>query len=129
MRVAAICLVATLVSSSAFAECTNNGGVVWDCVAKWRAQPWQPIGGDHASADVCALSRATCVTSNSRWMFHTARYFGPGGDVAPRGNAQMLECLRRFPYVRAWASQAFQDGEDHFLTGAQLGQLGVPICR
>lgn len=112
---------------AAFAECTEMGGVVGDCVVKWAAQPRQPISGFHGSADTFALSKATCVTADSVWGFHSARW--PDGSLAPTANQVQLQHYRRFPKVVRLARRFFADGQDHVLSGAQLGQLGVPLCR
>src|SRR5208283_600475 len=102
MRVAAICLVATLASSSAFAECTNLGGNVLECRDIVRQARMQPIiGGYHMSAGTFALAKATCVTFDSVWGFHSAR--DGFGRMSAYGNSVQLEHYSRFPRVQALA--------------------------
>ena len=125
--VSALAAVLLLPAASALAVCTENGGRVDECHFKWAAQPRQPIGGWHGSGDTFALDRATCVTADSGWGFHSSRDFW--GRPSAWGNQFQLDHYRRFPRVQAWARRAFADGQDHTLTGAQLGRLGVPICR
>jgi len=93
------------------------------------------ISGDCMSA--CTLwlaSKSTCVMPDAVLYFHAAaegvmrgHMVNPWKEVSSFGNSMLLDMYpaRVREVVRPW----LQSRDYHTLTGLQLAELGVPLCR
>ena len=125
-----IALLATaILSPPALAYCDNHGGNVMDCFENHRLDRPGPVSGHHASGDVIALKRATCVAADSTWLFHSAR--DAQGFRSSAGNTIILAAVeRRYPRLAEFlAHDVFGPLAEVEFTGAELhARFGVKIC-
>ena len=125
-----IALLATaILSPPALAYCDNHGGNVMDCFENHRLDRPGPVSGHHASGDVIALKRATCVAADSTWLFHSARD-AHGTRFSPGNTIILATFNHRFPRLAEHlAHDVFGPGVEEELTGAELARFGVPTCK
>lgn len=123
-------------------KCTTGHGGYVD-TAKWACDhsPPRHFKGRFASADTLGLCvPGSCVDKKSIWYFHGstidtgisatgARSVVP--IMSPRGNSVLMECYSHYPLLEQYILQHhILDGVKLFpLTGEQLGQMGVPVCK
>lgn len=115
----------------------DRGGRIEEYVRRIVASAGRPhvISGDCMSACTMWLGhKGTCVTPDAVLWFHAAsdglqamRQENPWRTISPAGNASLLAMYpsRVRAVVRPW----LESPDYHTLTGMQLAQLGVPLCR
>jgi hypothetical protein len=101
----------------------------------WQAlnldNPRPATGSSYHSAGTMSLAHATCVRPESHWWFHGAH--NPfTKQISSEGNSALLNAYRtRYPQVASYLESkgALQTTSWTKLTGRDLNQLGVPLCR
>jgi hypothetical protein len=115
-----------------YAPCiTGIGGDVENAAYACANSPPRALGGEYISADTLALGiPGMCVLPKAQFYFHSARVDGTM-LIHQQGNVLLAETYGRWPRLLSYLQQhhVFTSFNLIHLSGAEMGALGVPLCR